>query len=230
VHSRGVESGIANRRLYSGTRNASSWAFRAWLALKEAGIAFDEEIVDIREPQRFANLDRIRGFSPPGAVPVLVDGGTVIFDSLAIMEYANELAGGVLLPGNVRERAHARSLLAWQHAGLSGICPRLSFESAFYPEPRPMTDEEIAGAARLFDVWERELMRSGGAWLCGALSLADLAFVPTVVRLQAHVPGSAFEPVRRPRAVAWAEALLARDTVREWMDEARTLPPVLLDD
>ena len=60
------------RILYSGTRNASSWAFRAWLALKEAGVAFEERIVDIRKPQRFDNLARIRAFSPPGAVPVPV--------------------------------------------------------------------------------------------------------------------------------------------------------------
>ena len=52
------------RLLYSGTRNASSWALRAWLALKEAGVAFDEEVVDIRRPQRFANLDRIRARWP----------------------------------------------------------------------------------------------------------------------------------------------------------------------
>lgn len=81
------------RVLYSGTRNASSWAFRAWLALKEAGVGFDEEVVDIRQPQRVDNLARIRRFSPPGAVPVLVDDDALIFDSLAIMECANELGG-----------------------------------------------------------------------------------------------------------------------------------------
>lgn len=218
------------RLLHSGTRNASSWAFRAWLALKEAGIAFDEEVVDIRRPQRLANLERIRSFSPPGAVPVLVDEGTVIFDSLAIMEYASELAGGALLPADIRERAHVRSLLAWQHGGLSGLCPRLSFESAFYPERRAMTAGEVADAARIFETWEAELARSGGPYLAGMLSLADLAFVPTVVRLHAHLPQSDIDLSRWPRSTAWMDALLARDTVREWMDEARSLPPVRLDD
>ena len=73
-----------NRILYSGTRNASSWAFRAWLALREGGVAFEERIVDIRRPQRFENLAKIATFSPPGAVPVLVDDETVIYDSLGI--------------------------------------------------------------------------------------------------------------------------------------------------
>jgi len=213
------------RILYSGTRNASSWAFRAWLALKEAGIPFQERVVDIRRPQRTDNLERIRAFSPPGAVPVLVDEGTVIFDSLAIMEYANELGGGALLPSSVRERARVRSLLAWQHAGLSGLCPRLSFESAFHPDRRAMTAGEQADAARIFDAWEAALAHDG-PWLGGALSLADLAFVPTVVRLHAHAPDLA----RWPRASAWMQALLARPAVRAWMDEARALPPVPLDD
>lgn len=214
------------RILYTGTRNASSWAFRAWLALREAGVEFDEHVVDIRRPQRIANLARIQAFSPPGAVPVLVDDGVVIFDSLAIMEYASELAGGALLPADARQRAQARSLLAWQHAGLSGLCPRLSFESAFYPDRRAMTDAERADAARIFAAWEEALTRSGGPWLAGALSLADLAFVPTVVRLLAHAP----ELAAWPRTVQWMEALLARPSVREWMDQARALPPVQLDD
>jgi glutathione S-transferase len=214
------------RILYSGTRNASSWAMRAWLALKEAGVAFDEEVVDIRRPQRIGNLARIQRFSPPGAVPVLVDDDVVIFDSLAIMEYANELAGGNLLPAGVRQRAQARALLAWQHAGLSGLCPRLSFESAFYPERREMTEAERTDAARIFDAWEQALVRSDGPCLVGGLSLADLAFVPTIVRLHAHAPSLE----GWPRTARWMDALLARASVCEWMDEARTLPPVRLDD
>jgi glutathione S-transferase len=93
-----------------------------------------------------------------------------------------------------------------------------------------MAAEEIGDATRIFDVWESELARSGGPYLAGALSLADLAFVPTVVRLHAHLPQSDIDMARWPLAAAWMETLLARDAVREWMDEARTLPPVRLDD
>lgn len=221
-----IHTNIMSRILYSGTKNASSWAFRAWLALKEARVEFEEEVVDIREPQRFENLARIGTFSPPAAVPVLVDDDAVIYDSLAIMEYANELADGQLLPGNIRKRAHARSLIAWQHAGLSGICPRLSFESAFYPDRREMTDAELAEAARIFHVWECELQQSGGPFLVGALSLVDLAFVPTVLRLTSHAKSLDQWPSVR----TWVERLLARPTVREWLEVANSLPVVRLDD
>src|SRR4051794_28406354 len=136
------------RILYSGTKNASSWAFRAWLALREADLDFDERVVDIRRPQRYANLAEIGRISPAAAVPVLVDDGAVIFDSLAIMEYANELSGGMLLPSAARARA--RSLVAWVHAGMSSLCAGISFESAFFAEPPRFTDSENGEAARVF--------------------------------------------------------------------------------
>ena len=216
------------RILYSGTRNASSWAFRAWLALREGGIEFEERVVDIRKPQRFDNLKRIGEFSPPAAVPALVDGDTVVFDSLAIMEYANDLAGGRLLPLEPLSRARARSYLAWQHAGLSGLCPRLSFESAFYPDKRAMSVDEQAQSARAYDAFEQQLAFSGGPCLAGELSLADLAMVPTLLRLVSHTPAERL--AQWPRVAEWNRRLMARESVREWLSEANTLPPVRLDD
>jgi glutathione S-transferase len=212
--------------LYTGTRNASSWALRAWLALREQGIAFEERIVDIRRPQRFENLARIGQFSPPAAVPVLVDGDHVIFDSLAIMEYASELGTTPLLPADIHQRARARSLLAWVHGGLSGICSRLSFESSFYPQRRAMTADEVEQSDRLCRVWEQALADSGGPWLFGALSLADLAFVPVVQRIVSHRPDLDGFPL----AQDWCLRLMARPAVMEWVDEARALPVVVMDD
>jgi glutathione S-transferase len=198
---------------------------RAWLALREAGVEFEEELIDIRRPQRFANLARIGGFSPPAAVPVLEVDGEVIFDSLAIMEYANEQAGGKLLPAAPLDRARARSVLAWQHSGLSGICGLISFESTFYPEKRALTRGEQAECDRLFAFLEACLARSGGPYLFGALSLADLALVPTVARLTSHEPDFSHWPL----TLAWTTALLSRPHVAWWMDEARMQPHVWYD-
>jgi glutathione S-transferase len=211
---------------YSGTKNASSWAMRAWLALREQGVEFEERIVDIRVPQRFANLAKIAEFSATAAVPVLVDDGIVIYDSLAIMEYASDIGENTLLPDDTKARAHTRALMAWQHAGLSGICARISFESAFYPNRRALTQVEMNQAARLFSVWETELKQSGGPYLSGALSLADLMFVPTIIRLMAHQPDLHLFPLTQ----TWVATVMARDSVQEWMREAMLLPPVFLDD
>lgn len=212
--------------LYSGTKNASSWAMRAWLALKEAGVAFEERIVDIRRPQRFANLAQIASVSPSATVPLLLVNGEAIFDSMAIMEFANDMCGGHLLPADAVRRAKARSVMAWQHAGLSNICARISFESAFYPYKRKLTDEEQAEGKRLFDYLESLLGESGGPFLFGDLSLADCMLAPAVVRLMRHD----IDLSAHVAAHAWTEALLWRETVAEWMTEADSLPHIWFDD
>jgi glutathione S-transferase len=215
-----------NRILYTGTKNASSWALRAWLPMRELNIDFTEHVVDIRKPQRFANLARIAEFSAPGAVPVLVDDGVVIFDSLAIMEYANDIGGGSLLPDDARLRAHARSLLAWVHSGMSGLCSSMSFESSFYKERHQPSATQTAEIMRVFAIWEQEFARSGGPFLVGQLSLADLTFVPTIRRLLSGNP----DVSTWSRTQAWVERMMSRPSVQEWMLEAEVLPPVLLEE
>jgi glutathione S-transferase len=212
--------------LYTGTPNASSWAMRAWLALKAAGYDFDEERVDIRRPQRFANLAAIGRFSPPAAVPVLDTGRTVIHDSNAIMEFANDVCGGALLPRDIEARGHARALAAWQHAGLSSLCRRISFESAFYPLKRALTEDEQAECQRLFRAYEAPLARHGGPYLFGAVSLADFMHAPTVVRLARHGADTTAFPLTR----AWMRVLLAHPLVAEWLADADGLPPIWYDD
>jgi glutathione S-transferase len=212
--------------LYSGTRNASSWAMRAWLALRLQGIAFEEKIVDLRRPQRFRQLAMVGEFSPPAAVPVLVTDNSTIFDSLAIMEFASEQGDKPLLPKDVELRALARSFVAWQHSGLSNCCPRLSFESSFYPDKRRMTADEISDCTRLFAAFEKELSAHGGPFLLGDLSLADLALAPTVIRLDAHNPEFTDWPLTR----RWFQTVLALEPVQEWLEDAVLLPHIWLDD
>ncbi|MEP1208148.1 MAG: glutathione S-transferase family protein [Rhizobiaceae bacterium] len=211
---------------YSGTKNASSWAMRAWLALREAEFDFEEIVIDIRRPQRFNNLARIGEFSPPAAVPVLDTGHTVIFDSNAIMEFANDLCGGRLLPDDMQLRARARSLMAWQHAGLSHICRRISFESSFYPQKRQLTGQEQAECLPLFACFEECLTTSGGPYLFGEVSLADFVHTPGVFRLTRH--GANLSDW--PKTKAWTRTIKAHPLVVEWMDEADQLPHIWFDD
>jgi glutathione S-transferase len=198
---------------------------RAWLALREAGVDFEEEVVDIRRPQRFANLAAIGRISPAAAVPVLIVDGRVIFDSLAIMEYANDVSGGALLPDGAVDRAVARSVLAWQHSGLSQIAGNVSFESAFYQNRRQLTDAEVAECRRLQTHLDALLAASSGPFLFGRVSLADLALVPTMIRLTRN----GLDLTDWPRIAEWTKNLLQSPAVTEWMAEADDLPPVLID-
>lgn len=199
---------------------------RAWLALRAAQCDFHEEIIDIRRPQRFEGLARIGELSPSSSVPVLVVYGTAIFDSLAIMEFANDLAEGELLPADMLARAEARSIVAWQHSSLSNICHRISFESSFYPLKRCLTGDEVSECARLFRFLERILSKSEGPFLFGRVSLADFALTPTVIRLSRHnSPMDDFPLSRR-----WMTEVLNHPLVGEWLNEADQLPHIWFDD
>ncbi len=212
--------------LYSGTKNASSWAFRAWLALKHAGVKFDEVVLDIRRPQRFENLGYIAEFSPSASVPLLILDGRAIFDSAAIMEFANDSCGGALLPKDRVTRAQARSVVAWQHGGLSQICSRISFESAFYPFKRALTVDEQLEGERLFGHLEQLLATSGGPFLFETISLADMALAPAAVRLTRHN----LDLERFPLSRAWIGCLMADRYVSQWMQLADALPHIWFED
>jgi glutathione S-transferase len=50
-----------NRTLVVGSKNLSSWSLRPWLALRHAGIPFDEIVVDFGKPTRGAEIARVLG-------------------------------------------------------------------------------------------------------------------------------------------------------------------------
>ena len=73
--------------LIIGNKNYSSWSFRPWIAMKVAGIAFDEEVHSLDAKDFKERVTRISG---TGKVPALADGNAQVWESLAILEYLAE--------------------------------------------------------------------------------------------------------------------------------------------
>ena len=65
-------------RLLIGNKNYSSWSLRPWLAMKVAGIAFEETVISLDAPDF---KSRVTAVSGAGKVPVLVDGGISVWES-----------------------------------------------------------------------------------------------------------------------------------------------------
>ena len=87
----------------------SSAAYRVRIALNFKGIAYDSVPVDLRpgEHRRPEYLAR----NPQGLVPALADGGAVIGQSLAILEYLEEThPEPLLLPREPLARAQVRAM------------------------------------------------------------------------------------------------------------------------
>ena len=110
---------MSDLTLVVGSKAYSSWSLRPWLAMKQAGLAFAETVIPLRQPDTAA---RIAGHSPSGRVPTLIHDGLTVWDSLAICEYVAELAPEAgLWPADRAARAVARSVSAEMHSGFASL-------------------------------------------------------------------------------------------------------------
>ena len=214
--------------LYAGDRNISSWSMRAFVALVEKDLPFEERTIPLREDK---DRSRRRSVSLTGRVPVLHHetpaGRLVLPDSLAIIEYLEEAFPAprypALWPSAAGQRAHARWLAAAMHSGFSKLRESMSFHLCFLPQPPPATAEALAEAAEILALWEDALAEkpSSGPFLFGPFGAVDAMYAPVVVRLTSfRVPTA-----EAPRAAPYMAAVLAHPSVRRWMDPARDMPP-----
>jgi glutathione S-transferase len=199
--------------LVIGNRQWSSWSLRAWLALEHLGLDFVTTAVPLRTPDTRA---RIAVLSPSGKVPVLIDGEQRIWDSLAIAEYASELAGGRGWPSERARRAHARSVAAEMHAGFAALRELWPMEAATLGLEVPLTGEAARDVERIEGVWQdcRHRHAPAGPWLFGEWTIADAMFAPIVLRFRsygARVP---------PACQAYMDTVLEDPPMRSWLAAA----------
>ena len=210
--------------LFVGEKNISSWSMRGFLALQEKGVPFEEREIPLRMDK---DRKQRRAVSPTGKVPVLHHGARVIPDSMAIVEYLEETFPPphypALWPADPGQRAHARWLAAAMHSGFMKLRESMSFNLCFLAQPPPATPEALAEAAEVLSFWEDALARktTPGAFLFGPFGAVDAMYAPVVWRLT----GFRVPTASTPKAAAYMQAVLARPSVKRWMDPARALPP-----
>ena len=206
------------RTLVLGNKNYSSWSLRPWLALKKAGIPFDEVIVFLDRPDTRENILK---YSPAGRVPVLIEDGRSIWDSLAICEWAAEKVPG-LWPKDPAARAQARSVSAEMHSSFPALRAQMPMNIRATRQV-PMTDALRADIDRVVEIWTRcrEEFGQAGPWLFGTFSIADAMFAPVVTRLHTY-------QVDLPDvAAAYVDALYADPTFQEWQSDAENEDDIL---
>jgi glutathione S-transferase len=198
--------------LYIANKNYSSWSLRPWVLMRELGIPFEEKLVPFGGAQAF------RAFSPTGRVPCLVEGTTVVWDSLAIVEYLAEKFA-LVWPAAAVARAWARSAAAEMHSGfehLRGICT-MTWGVRVRLEASPQGLQ--ADLTRLDELWNDGFTRFGGPFLAGAaFTAADAFFAPVAFRIQTY----GLE-LSKP-ALQYASALLALPAMQSWYAAALTEP------
>jgi glutathione S-transferase len=179
-------------QLVIGNKNYSSWSMRPWVLMRHFGLAFDEIKLRFDFTEGSAFYRELARYTPAARVPVLVEDGHAVWDTLAITERVAELLPGqAVWPAEARARSRARSLCAEMHAGFGALrqhCPmnieaQLPEVGARVLAEQPAVQRDLQ---RIVDMWGGALQASGGPFLFGGFSAADAYFAPVVARLRTY--------------------------------------------
>lgn len=201
--------------LVIGNKRYSSWSLRAWLLLSVNQLSFVERHIDLAS----ANYkEQLRALSPNAQVPLLIDAGLTVFDTLAIAEYlaeTHDLAYG--WPQDPQRRAQARSYCAMMHSGYSALRSECPMNVARTPTPYPISDKAQADIALLEQCLGGLLRTHGGPFLLGAMGIIDTYYAPVMIRLDRYGLASQVSSELR----AYIARILALPAMQAWVEAGR---------
>ena len=200
--------------LVIGNKDLSSWSLRPWLVLKHCGVPFREIKLPLDTPEFQAQIVQ---YSWARRVPVLIDGDAHIWDSLAIVEYVNEMVGGRAWPADPVLRAHARSISAEMHSGFEALRKTWPMHATGTNPHVPLPPEGRSDVARVQTIWNdcRTKYAARGPWLLGEFSIADAMYAPVVLRFR-HYGATGLNA----HSQAYMQQWLQDAQMQEWIAEA----------
>ena len=209
-------------KLLIGNRNYSSWSLRPWLVLRHFDIPFEDEVLQL---QGEGFRDVLAQRSPTGKVPVLQDGGLVVVESIAIIEYlADRFPDRAIWPSDIGERALARAAAAEMHSAFSALRSHAPMNLRASHPGKVSADAVARDLHRLETLWGGLLARSGGPFLFGAFTAADAMFAPVATRIRIYdLPVS-------DMAAGYVEAIYALPAFQDWLTLALREPWIVDED
>lgn len=207
-----------------GNKNYSTWSLRSWLLMRVADISFGEVLLPL-DTDEFEQ--KIHDYSSSGCVPVLIEGKTAIWDTLAIAEYLAEVFPEKhLWPADATARAQARAVSAEMHSGFPDLRRELPMNLRRPVGAVPVSKGTLGDIDRIFKIWRgcREEWGRGGQFLFGDFSIADAFYAPVATRFRTYgleldeIVGSYVEVIHRLPAFL------------EWQQEARDEPWIIESD
>lgn len=182
--------------------NLCPFVQRSVITLKEKGVPFEIEYIDLQNPP-----DWFKEMSPLGNVPVLQVGTEVLFESAVINEFIDESTAGHLHPEDALLRAKNR---AW----IEFVSQCIVASYRLYTTADPVKRKELS--KDLDDKLQRLEQQVVGPLFNGAeFCLVDAAAAPMLQRLvwvQELLPNT--DILGRHSALqSWYQALFSRDSV-----------------
>lgn len=202
-------------KIVIGNKNYSSWSLRAWLALAATGTMFEEVLIPLDTPEMKADIAR---YSPAGRVPVLIDDGLAVWDSLAIIEYlADKFPSAELWSADAGVRAIQRSVSAEMHSGFTALRSTLPMNIRKPKSGRAIAPGVQADIDRICLLWRQALAlkAADGPFLFGRFCGADCMFAPVVSRFETYNVSVGNEER------AYMDAILSNGHFEAWAQAAR---------
>lgn len=208
-------------KLILGNKNYSSWSLRPWIAMRNAGLEFTEEVIPLYEP---GSAEKVLKYSPTGKVPVLIDGDMAIWESLAILDHlADRFPKIHMWPADPAARARARAVAAEMHAGFAPLRRHCPMNMRRVRKKRELTAEVAADVRRIEQIWTecRSRFGQGGPFLFGTFGAADAMYAPVVSRFHSYAIGVG------AAAEEYMAAVMALPAFKEWRDAGVAEPWVM---
>lgn len=204
--------------LFIGNKNYSSWSMRPWLALRWAGIGFEEKMVPLG-PRGMGPNPAIVAISPSGTVPALELGqNETIWDTMSICEWAHEAAPDAgLWPRDPMARALARSASAEMHAGFGAVRQEMPMNVRRRKSAHALSQAAQANVARidmLIATLAKRYDHTGSGWMFGHPTIADAFYAPVATRFRTY--NIALSPITQK----WCDTLFADADFQEWERDA----------
>lgn len=195
------------------SKNYSSWSLRGWLMVKMAGLDFKEQRVDVESADARAELLLL---APSILVPCLNHRGVRVWDTLAIGEYLNEIAPEAgLLPSDLVQRAHCRSICGEMHSGFSAMRASLPMNMRARLTSFKVWSKAQADIDRIVEIWTECLSKYGGPFLFGASpTIADAMFAPVASRF------TTYAVTLPPVCAQYRNIMMELPLVQEWIADA----------
>lgn len=199
--------------LIIGNQTYSSWSLRPWCYLVQNGLPCVVQKHHLDDPDLEGLLSN---FDCDGKVPVLIDDGRIIWDSLAILEYLVERFPSTQgWPTDPDRRALARSVSAEMHSSFQDLRCELPMNTRRKPTPVTLSPAAITDVERIRHLWQRcRLFADGGDWLLGRFGVVDAMFAPVALRFHHYtIP---LDPV----CATYVQTVLNSPALRRWYVEA----------
>jgi len=211
-------------KLIIGNKAYSSWSLRGWLAVKQSGLTFEEVTVPLYGEEWERMRDGNEFSASSGKVPVLWDGDTVVWDSLAIIDWlADKVGRDRFWPKDEGARGMARSMAAEMHSSFPNLRRELPMNVRKIFQPKQLGKDVAAEIGRILEIWAQARARYGGEnpFLFGDFCAADIMYAPVATRF---VTWSVTLP---PFAQSYVQAILAHPWIHQWIEAAQDEPWVI---